>query len=56
MTDSNFEDMRKMVELRNEIRSMEAAEKMADGQATKIIVPSNLQDVTSLATIVKDMK
>ncbi len=38
------------------IRSMEAAEKMADGQATKIIVPSNLQDVTSLATIVKDMK
>ncbi len=38
------------------IRSMEAAEKMADGQATKIIVPSNLQDVASLATIVKDMK
>ena len=38
------------------IRSMEAAEKMADGQATKIIVPSNLQDVTSLATIVKNLK
>lgn len=38
------------------IRSMEAAEKMADGQATKIIVPSNLQDVASLATIVKDIK
>ena len=38
------------------IRSMEAAEKMADGQATKIIVSSNLQDVTSLAAIVKDMK
>ncbi|MBQ2657815.1 MAG: SPFH/Band 7/PHB domain protein [Erysipelotrichaceae bacterium] len=38
------------------IRSMEAAEKMADGQATKIIVPSNLQDVASLATIVKDVK
>ncbi|MBO4918992.1 MAG: SPFH/Band 7/PHB domain protein [Erysipelotrichaceae bacterium] len=38
------------------IRSMEAAEKMADGQATKIIVPSNLQDVASLATLVKDIK
>ena len=38
------------------IRSMEAAEKMADGQATKIVVPSNLQDVTSLAAIVKNIK
>ena len=36
------------------IRSMEAAEKMADGQATKIIVPSELQDLTSLATIFKE--
>ena len=36
------------------IRSMEAAEKMADGQATKIIVPSNLQDVTTLATVFKE--
>ncbi|MBP1554867.1 MAG: SPFH/Band 7/PHB domain protein [Oscillospiraceae bacterium] len=37
-----------------QIRSMEAAEKMADGQATKIVVPSNLQDVTSLATLFKE--
>ena len=38
------------------IRSMEAAEKMADGQSTKIIVPSDLQNIASLATIVKDIK
>ena len=36
------------------IRSMEAAEKMADGQATKIIVPSDLQAVASLAKIFKE--
>ncbi len=36
------------------IRSMEAAEKMADGQSTKIVIPSNLQDVTSLVTAVRD--
>ena len=38
------------------IRSMEAAEKMADGQATKIIVPSELQDLTSLVSLVKESK
>ena len=38
------------------IRSMEAAEKMADGQSTKIIVPSDLQDIASLATIFKESK
>ena len=38
------------------IRSMEAAEKMADGQATKIIVPSELQNVASLVNIVKEAK
>ena len=38
------------------IRSMEAAEKMADGQATKIIVPSDLQDIASIATIFKESK
>ena len=32
----------------------EAAEKMADGQATKIVVPSNLQDVTGLVTAVSE--
>ena len=37
-----------------QIRSMEAAEKMADGQATKIVVPSNLQDVAGLATLFKE--
>ena len=36
------------------IRSMEAAEKMANGQSTKIIVPSQLQDLTSLATVFKE--
>lgn len=38
------------------IRSMEAAEKMADGQATKIIVPSDLQDLASLSTVFKESK
>ena len=38
------------------IRSMEASEKMADGQATKIIVPSELQDLTSLVTLIKEGK
>ncbi len=38
------------------IRSMEAAEKMADGQATKIVVPSSLQDVASLATVFRETK
>lgn len=33
------------------IRSMEAAEKMADGQSTKIIVPSSLQNLSSIAEI-----
>ena len=37
-----------------QIRSMEAAEKMADGQATKIIVPSSLQDLTGIATLFKE--
>ena len=38
------------------IRSMEAAEKMADGQATKIILPSNLQNVTTLAEMINEIK
>jgi regulator of protease activity HflC (stomatin/prohibitin superfamily) len=38
------------------IRSMEAAEKMADGQSTKIIVPSDLQGVASLAKIFEESK
>lgn len=38
------------------IRSMEAAEKMADGQATKIVVPSDLQNLAGLATLFKESK
>ncbi|MBQ1900239.1 MAG: SPFH/Band 7/PHB domain protein, partial [Erysipelotrichaceae bacterium] len=38
------------------IRSMEAAEKMADGQATKIIVPSDLQGVATLAKVFEESK
>ncbi len=37
------------------LKSLEAVEKMANGQATKIIVPSNLQDVASIATTVGEM-
>ncbi|MBQ1826901.1 MAG: hypothetical protein II126_02920 [Erysipelotrichaceae bacterium] len=35
------------------LRSMEASEKMADGQATKIIVPSDLQNVSKTAEVFK---
>ena len=37
------------------IRSMEAAEKMADGQATKVIIPSDLQNVASFASSLKEI-
>ena len=37
------------------LKSLEAIAKMADGKATKIIVPSNLQDVTSIAASVSEM-
>jgi len=37
------------------LKSFEALTKMADGQATKIIVPSNLQNVATLATTVEEM-
>ena len=36
------------------IRSMEATEKMADGQATKLIVPSDLQNLAGLTSVVKE--
>jgi len=36
------------------IRSMEASEKMADGQATKLIVPSDLQNVAATASVVAE--
>ena len=39
------------------LKSFEALEKVADGKATKLIVPSNLQDVTALtSTIVEAAK
>lgn len=37
------------------LRSLETMEKVADGKATKIIVPSNLQDITSYLTVAKDI-
>ena len=37
------------------IRSMEATEKMADGQATKIIVPSDMQNLAKTATSIKEL-
>lgn len=36
------------------IRSMEATEKMADGNATKLIVPSELQNLTSFGAVLKE--
>ena len=37
------------------LKSFEALEKVANGQATKLIVPSNLQDVTAIASAVKEV-
>ena len=37
------------------IRSLEAMEKIANGQATKIIIPSELQSVAGLATSLKEV-
>lgn len=37
------------------IKSLEAMEKMSDGQATKIIVPSNIQGFAGLATSLKEL-
>ena len=38
-----------------QLESLKTLAKVADGQATKIIVPSNLQDLTSLLTVSKEM-
>lgn len=38
------------------LKSMETFEKIGDGQATKLIIPSELHNVVSLASIVKDLK
>ena len=37
------------------LKSLEAFEKAADGQATKIIVPSEIQGLAGLATSVKEI-
>ena len=38
-----------------QLRSYEALEKVADGNATKIIIPSNLQDMTTQYTMLNDV-
>jgi len=37
------------------LRSLEAFEKIADGKATKIIIPSEIQSLAGLATSVKEI-
>ena len=37
------------------LRGLEAFEKIADGQATKIIIPSNLQDMSGLVTSISEL-
>ncbi len=37
------------------MKSLEALKEIADGQATKIIVPSNLQNIATLGTTIKEM-
>ena len=37
------------------LKSLESFEKAADGQATKIIIPSQIQGVAGLATTVKEL-
>ena len=38
-----------------ELKSLEALQKVADGKATKIIVPSNIQNLASLVTSIKEV-
>ena len=38
-----------------QLKSYEALTRVADGQATKIIVPSSIQDITSVAALAKDI-
>ena len=37
------------------MKSLEAFEKAADGKATKIIIPSNIQSLAGLATSLKEL-
>lgn len=36
------------------LRSYEAMAKVADGKATKLIIPSNMQNITSVASVIKE--
>ena len=38
------------------LKSFEALAKVADGQSTKIIIPSELQNIASLATVFNETK
>ena len=37
------------------LRGLETFEKVADGQATKIIIPSDLQDMSGLVTSISEL-
>ena len=37
------------------LKSLEAFQKAADGKATKIIIPSNIQGIAGLATSLKEV-
>ena len=37
------------------MKSLEALKEVANGQATKIIVPSDLQNIATLGTTIKEM-
>ena len=37
------------------LRSLEALEKVGDGQSTKIIIPSEIQNLASLVTSIKEL-
>ena len=37
------------------IRSLEALEKVSNGQSTKIIIPSDLQNMAGIVTAVKEL-
>lgn len=38
------------------LKSFESLEKVAEGQATKIIIPSELQNLSSFVTAIREMK
>ena len=38
-----------------QLKSLEALQKVADGKATKLIIPSDMQNIAGLATSIKEM-